>query len=51
MDEEGTKRVEVVAKDDKRQITAVFAGSAAEDFLPPQLIYEGKTRHVSIMLA
>ena len=33
MDEEGAKQVEVVVKDDKRQITAVFAGSAA-DFLP-----------------
>ena len=43
MEEEGSKRVEVVAKDDKRQITAVFAGSAVGDFLPPQLIYEGKT--------
>ena len=41
MDEEGAKRVEVVAKDDKRQI--LFAGSATGDFLPPQLIYEGKT--------
>ena len=43
MDQEGAKRVEVVAKDDKRQITAVFAGSCSGHFLPPQLIYEGKT--------
>ena len=43
MDQEGAKRVEVVAKDDKRQITAVFAGSSSGHFLPPQLIYEGKT--------
>ena len=43
MDQEGAKRVEVVAKDDKRQITAVFAGSSSGYFLPPQLIYEGKT--------
>ena len=43
MDEEGAKRAEVVAKDNKRQITAVFAGSAVGNFLPPQLIYEGKT--------
>ena len=43
MEKEGTKRVEVVAKDDKRQMTAVFAGSLSGDFLPPQLIYEGKT--------
>lgn len=43
MEKEGTKRVEVVAKDDKWQITAVFGGSMSGDFLPPQLIYEGKT--------
>ena len=43
MDQEGAKRVEVVAKDDKRQITAVFAGLFSGHFLPPQLIYEGKT--------
>ena len=43
MEKEGTKRVEIIAKDDKRQITAVFAGSSSGDFLPPQLIYEGKT--------
>ena len=33
----------MVAKDDKWQITAAFAGSMSGDFLPPQLIYEGKT--------
>ena len=43
MDKEGAKRVEVVAKDDKRQLTAVFAGSSCGEFLPLQLIYEGKT--------
>ena len=43
MEKEGTRRVEVVAKDDKRQITAVFGGSILGDFLLPQLIYEGKT--------
>ena len=42
MDEEGAKRVEVVAKDDKRQITVVFAGS--EIFCHPNsYTYEGKT--------
>jgi len=45
MEQEGTKRVEIIAKDDKRQITAVFAGTSSGDFLPPQLIYEGKTDH------
>jgi len=43
MEREGTKRVEIVAKDDKRQITAVFGCSMAGDFLPPQLIYQRKT--------
>ena len=43
MDEEGIKRVEVVAKEDKRQLTAVFAGSLSGDFLSLQLIYKGKT--------
>jgi len=40
---QGSKRVDLAAKDDKRQITACFAGSMAGDFLPPQLVYEGKT--------
>ena len=43
MDQVGAKRVKVVAKDDKRQITAVFADlSSSGSFLPPQLIYDGK---------
>ena len=40
MEKGGTKRVEIIAKDDKRQLTAVFAGSSSGDFLPLQLIYE-----------
>ena len=43
MEKEGTKRVEIVAVDDKQQITAVFAGTLTGDFLPPQLIYKGTT--------
>ena len=43
MEKEGAKRVEIAGADDKRQITAVFAGSLTEDFLPPQLIYKGTT--------
>ena len=43
MEKEGSKRVEIVGVDDKRQITAVFAGTLTGDFLPPQLIYKGKT--------
>lgn len=44
MEQEGAKRVELVAKDDKRQITAVFAVSFTGDFLPPQLAYQGKSQ-------
>lgn len=43
MEKEGSRRVEIAGKDDKRQITAVFAGTLSGDFLPPQLIYKGKT--------
>ena len=43
MEKEGARRVELVGKDDKRQLTAVFAGSMTGEFLPPQLIYQGKT--------
>ena len=43
MEKEGSKRIEIVASDDKWQLTAVFAGTLAGDFLPPQLVYKGKT--------
>ncbi|MCY3929117.1 MAG: hypothetical protein OXG81_12660 [Acidobacteria bacterium] len=43
MEVEGAKRVQVDGKDDKRQITAVFACSMAGEFLLPQLVYQGKT--------
>lgn len=43
MEKKGSKRVEVVGLNDKRQITAVFAGSLSGDFLPIQLVYQGKT--------
>ena len=42
MEVEGSKRVEVAGKDDKKQITAVFGGSCVGDFLSPQIIYQGK---------
>ena len=51
MAKEGSKRVEIVGVNDKRQITAVFAGSLAGDILPVQLVYQGKTiRSVSHVL-
>ena len=43
MAKEGSKRVEIFGVQDKRQITAVFAGTMSGHFLPPQLIYSGKT--------
>ena len=43
MAKEGSKRVEIVGIEDKRQITAVFGGTMTGDFLPPQIIYQGKT--------
>jgi len=39
MEKVGAKRVEIVGANDKRQITAVLAGTISEEFLPPQLIY------------
>ena len=43
MQAEGAKKVEIIAKDDKRQITVVIAGSLKGDTLPLQIIYQGKT--------
>ena len=44
MEVRGSKRVEVAGLTDKRQITAVLCGTLTGDFLPPQLIYKGKTK-------
>jgi hypothetical protein len=43
MEKKGAKRVEIAGVDDKRQITAVFIATAVGDFLPMQVIYQGKT--------
>lgn len=43
MAEEGSSRVEIVGLGDKRQITAVLACTLSGKFLPPQVIYSGKT--------
>ena len=43
MAKEGSKKVPIAGIEDKRQITAVFAATMEGDFLPPQLIYQGKT--------
>ena len=44
MEAPGTKRVKIIGKDDKRQLTAVLGCSMSGDFLQPQLIYQGKTK-------
>ena len=43
MEAEGSKRVEVIGKDNKRQLTAVLAGTLDGDFLPSQIYYQGTT--------
>ena len=44
MAKQGTKKVEVVGVSDKRQITAVFAGTLSDTFLPPQIIYKERAK-------
>ena len=44
MDKQGSKRIEIAGRDDKRLITAIFCGSAVGEFLPVQVIYKGKTK-------
>ena len=53
MEKEGTKKVEIIGVDDKRQITAVLAGYLAGDFLssPPthiQRYYKAMSTNGSI---
>ena len=43
VEKEGAKRVEIKGLDDKRQITAVFGGTLTGEFLPMQLVYQGRT--------
>ena len=40
----GVSELKLLGMDDKRRITAVFAGSLIGDYLPPQLIYKGTTK-------
>ena len=46
MDDKGAKKVVVEGLGDKRQVTATFAGTLAGDFLPIQILYQGKTERV-----
>ena len=43
MEAKGAKRVEITGSDDKRQLTAFFSCTLSGKFLPPQMIYAGKT--------
>ena len=43
MTKKGSKQVEIIGLDDKRQITAVMACSLTGELLPIQLVYGGKT--------
>ena len=45
MAKEGLKQVEIAGIDDKQQITIVYSGTMSGDFLPPQIIYQGKTNN------
>ena len=41
----GSRRVEITGVGQKRQVTAVVCGSLTGDYLPTQLIYQGKSNH------
>ena len=43
MEKEGSRHVVVAGLGDKRQITAAFCSTMEGEFLPPQLLYEGRT--------
>jgi len=43
MEKEGSKRVKITALDDKLQITLALGVTKNGRYLPPQLIYAGKT--------
>lgn len=44
----GSKRVEIKAANDKRQITAVFCGNLLGDFLPIQVITKARLLDVTL---
>ena len=44
MVKKGTKHVKISGVDDKRQITAVLAGSMSGEFLPMKLIFKASTK-------
>ena len=40
---QGTKQIDMIASDDKREVTVLLAVSLSGELLPPQVIYAGKT--------
>ena len=42
--------IPITASDDKREITAVLAVSMSGEFLPPQLLYDGKTERCHLQV-
>lgn len=43
MNRHGEKSVPISGLDDKREITVLLAVTLAGEYLPPQLLYQGKT--------
>ena len=43
MEKQGSRQGAIAGNDDKRQVSVVLACSMAGTFLPPQVIYKGKT--------
>uniref|UniRef100_A0A1X7T022 DDE-1 domain-containing protein n=1 Tax=Amphimedon queenslandica TaxID=400682 RepID=A0A1X7T022_AMPQE len=43
MNQSGEKMIPIAHSDNKRQVTAVLAASLTGEFLPPLIIYQGKT--------
>lgn len=43
MHKSGDKIIPIASSDDKRQITGILAATITGEFLPPQVLYEGKT--------
>ena len=41
---QGSKQIDMVGLDDKREVTALLAVSLSGELLPPQVIYAGTTQ-------
>ena len=51
MEKKGATRIEIGGFSNKRQITALFAASLNGNFLPIQLVYQGKTKKMPSRLS